>query len=58
VKRQLARGDQVEFFELDPVPISSGQIRESVARGQAIDKLVPPAVAALIASLGLYREAD
>jgi nicotinate-nucleotide adenylyltransferase len=58
VKRQLARGDQVEFFELDPVPISSRQIRESVARGQEIDELVPPAVAALIASLGLYLEAD
>ena len=58
VKRRLARGDRVEFFELDPVPISSRQIRESVARGHAIDELVPPAVAELIASLGLYREGD
>jgi nicotinate-nucleotide adenylyltransferase len=56
VKQQLAHGEGVEFFELEPVPISSREIRERVARGQSIDELVPAAVAALISSLGLYRD--
>jgi nicotinate-nucleotide adenylyltransferase len=56
IKNQLRYGDRVEFFELDPVPISSREIRERVARGEPIDELVPPAVAELISSLGLYRK--
>jgi nicotinate-nucleotide adenylyltransferase len=52
---QLARPDRVEFFEIEPVPISSRDIRDHVARGEPIDTLVPPAVAELIDSLGLYR---
>ena len=52
----LARRDRVEFFELDPVPVSSRDIRERVARGEPIDELVPPAVATEIARAGLYRE--
>jgi nicotinate-nucleotide adenylyltransferase len=47
--------DRVMFFELEPVPVSSSEIRERVARGEAIDGLVPPAVAAEIAGRGLYR---
>jgi nicotinate-nucleotide adenylyltransferase len=47
--------DRVMFFELEPVPVSSSEIREKVARGEAIDGLVPPAVAAEIAGRGLYR---
>jgi nicotinate-nucleotide adenylyltransferase len=49
------RPDRVLFFELDPVPVSSSEIRERVARGEPIDGLVPPAVAAEIAGRGLYR---
>jgi nicotinate-nucleotide adenylyltransferase len=56
VKNQLAHRDRVEFFELEPVPISSQDVRERVARGEPIDKLVPPGVAELISSLGLYRD--
>jgi nicotinate-nucleotide adenylyltransferase len=52
---KLSRRDRVELFELDPVPISSREIRDRVARGEPIDDLVPPAVAELIASRGLYR---
>ena len=51
----LSRPRRVLFFEIDPVPVSSSEIREKVARGQAIDGLVPPAVAAEIAGRGLYR---
>jgi nicotinate-nucleotide adenylyltransferase len=51
----LAHPERVLFFEIEPVPVSSSEIRERVARGQPIDGLVPPAVAAEIAGRGLYR---
>jgi nicotinate-nucleotide adenylyltransferase len=52
---RLSRPERVELFEIEPLPISSEDIRERVAHGQAIDGLVPPAVAELIRSRGLYR---
>jgi nicotinate-nucleotide adenylyltransferase len=55
VLARLSRPDRVELFEIEPVPISSRDIRDGVARGEPIDDLVPPAVAELIRSLGLYR---
>jgi nicotinate-nucleotide adenylyltransferase len=55
VLERLERPDRVRFFELDPVPIASRDVRERVARGEPIDDLVPPAVAELIAKRGLYR---
>ena len=55
VLQRLSRPDRVELFEIDPVPISSQEIRDRVGRGQSIDGLVPPAVAELIEALGLYR---
>ncbi len=55
VLQQLSRPDRVELFEIEPVPISSREIRDRVARGEPIDDVVPPAVAELIESLGLYR---
>jgi nicotinate-nucleotide adenylyltransferase len=51
----LAHPERVLFFEIVPEPVSSREIRERVARGQRIDGLVPPAVAAEIESRGLYR---
>ena len=45
---------RVELFEIEAVPVSSTEVRARVARGEPIDGLVPPAVAALIAELGLY----
>jgi len=57
VLSELSRPDRVEFFEIEPLPISSRDIRERVARAEPIDRLVPPAVAELIESLGLYRNA-
>jgi nicotinate-nucleotide adenylyltransferase len=56
VLQQLSRSDRVELFEIEPVPISSREIRDRVSRGESIDGLVPPAVAELIQSLGLYRK--
>jgi nicotinate-nucleotide adenylyltransferase len=55
VLERLERPDRVRFFELEPVPIASRDVRERVARGEPIDGLVPQAVAARIAELGLYR---
>ncbi len=46
---------RVLFFEIEPVPISSRDIRARIARREPIDGLVPPAVAAAIAGMGLYR---
>ena len=47
--------DRVLFFEFDPVPVSSSEIRALVARGEPIDGLVPRGVAEAIARQGLYR---
>ena len=55
VLASLARPERVLFFEIEPVPVSSSEIRERVARGEPIDGLVPAAVAAEIAGRGLYR---
>jgi nicotinate-nucleotide adenylyltransferase len=56
VLAKLSRPERVQFFELEPMPVSSRDIRERIARGEPIEALVPAAVAELIASLGLYRE--
>jgi nicotinate-nucleotide adenylyltransferase len=55
VLRGLKQPDRVLFFEIEPVPVSSSEIREKVARGEPIDGLVPVAVAAEIAGRDLYR---
>lgn len=52
---RLRRPERVRFFEIEPVPISSSEVRERVARGHPIEGLVPPAVAGAIAEHGLYR---
>jgi nicotinate-nucleotide adenylyltransferase len=55
VLEALSCPERVSFFEIEPLPISSREIRERVARGEPIDHLVPSSVADLIESLGLYR---
>jgi nicotinate-nucleotide adenylyltransferase len=55
VLRGLERPDRVDFFEIEPLEVSSRDIRARVARGGSIDGLVPPAVAHEIGALGLYR---
>ena len=51
----LGRSERVSFVELEPVPVSSSEIRARAAVGEPIDGLVPASVAAEIARLGLYR---
>ena len=55
VLERLERPDRVRFFEIEPVPVASRDVRDRVARGEPVDDLVPPAVAAEMAKLGLYR---
>lgn len=52
---ELSTPERVLFFEIEPLDVSSSEVRERVARDEPIDDLVPPTVARLIAELGLYR---
>jgi nicotinate-nucleotide adenylyltransferase len=54
VLSQLRHPERVELFEMEPVPISSSEIRGQVALGAPIDALVPQPVADEIARRGLY----
>jgi nicotinate-nucleotide adenylyltransferase len=55
VLRRLSRQDRVELFEIEPVDVSSTEVRARVGRGEPIGGLVPPAVAHFIEEQGLYR---
>ena len=55
VLAMLARSDRVEFFSLEPFPVSSSEIRERVERREPLAGLVPADVAAEIERRGLYR---
>ncbi len=57
ILKAVERPEQVEFFEIEPVAVSSSEVRLRVASGQSIHDLVPGAVAGLIDELGLYRDA-
>jgi nicotinate-nucleotide adenylyltransferase len=58
VRERLGAGDRIVEFEMEPVAISSSEIRESVARGEPIGGLVPPKVEEAILRLGLYRSRE
>ena len=49
--------DRIELFELEPHDVSSTEIRAHVRRGEPLDGLVVPEVAAYIAEHDLYRVA-
>ena len=52
---RLDRPERVLFFELEPNPAASTDVRAHIAAGEPLDGLVPAAVAQLIAERGLYR---
>lgn len=54
----LDRPDRVTFFEIEPLTVSSSDIRARAAAGEPIVGLVPAAVEAEIARLELYRRVD
>ena len=51
----VARPERVLFFEIEPNPNASRDVRARAAAGEPLDGLVPPAVAALIEERRLYR---
>ena len=55
VLAQLGHPERVSFFEIEPLRVSSSDIRARAARGEPVDAFVPAAVAAEIARLDLYR---
>jgi nicotinate-nucleotide adenylyltransferase len=54
---RLAHPGRVVFFEIEPNPSASRDVRAAVAAGRPLDGLVPAAVAALIHEHDLYRTA-
>ena len=54
VRRRLSAPDRVIGFEMEPLAISSSDVRQRVVRGEPVDDLVPPSVAREISRLGLY----
>ena len=56
VLARLDRPDRVQFFEIEPLPVSSRELRARVARREPITGFVPPPVARLIEELALYRQ--
>jgi nicotinate-nucleotide adenylyltransferase len=55
VLAELARPERVLFFEIEPNPAASTDVRARAAVGESLEGLVSPAVAELIADRGLYR---
>jgi len=55
VLRSLDRPERVVFFDIDPNPAASREIRARAALGEPLEGLVPAAVDRLIAEQGLYR---
>jgi len=55
VLRSISRPDRVEFFDIEPNPAASREIRARIALGEPLVGLVPPAVEQLIEEHGLYR---
>jgi nicotinate-nucleotide adenylyltransferase len=58
VLASLARPGRVVFFDVEPNPAASRDVRVLAAAGEPLDALVPPAVAALIEAHGLYGATD
>jgi nicotinate-nucleotide adenylyltransferase len=52
---RLDHPERVEFFEIEPHPVASRDLRERLRRGQSLDDLVPARVAELIRERGLYH---
>ncbi len=55
VRSRLTRPERVLFFDVEPNPNASREVRARAAAGEPLDGLVPPAVARLIEALRLYR---
>ncbi len=54
VRERLDAADRILEFEMEPLAISSSEIRTRVARGESVDDVLPARVADAISRLGLY----
>ena len=54
VLAQLEHPERVSFFEIEPLPLSSRELRARLAAGEDVSAELPPAVAKLIRDEGLY----
>jgi nicotinate-nucleotide adenylyltransferase len=54
VLARLEHPERVSFFDLEPLPIASSELRRRLDRGEDVSALVPAAVWALIERDGLY----
>jgi nicotinate-nucleotide adenylyltransferase len=54
VLARLERPERVLFFEIEPTPVASRELRARLGRGEDVAADVPPAVAETIRSGGLY----
>ena len=52
---RLDHPERVVFFEIEPNPVASTDMRARVAAGRSLEGLVPAAVARLVEERGLYR---
>lgn len=58
VRQHLSAGDRIVEFEMEPVPVSSSEIRARVAGGAPVGHLLPARVAEAVSRLGLYAVPD
>jgi nicotinate-nucleotide adenylyltransferase len=57
VLSELEAPERVSFFEIEPTPVASRELRDRLATGVGAGGDVPPAVAELIVAESLYQEA-
>jgi nicotinate-nucleotide adenylyltransferase len=55
VLERLEQPERVLFFEIEPTPVASTDLRSRLAAGADVRDAVPPAVASIIAADRLYR---
>jgi nicotinate-nucleotide adenylyltransferase len=54
VLARLEQPERVLFFDIEPTPVASSDLRERLEQGQHVDAELPPAVAAMIRAQGFY----
>jgi nicotinate-nucleotide adenylyltransferase len=54
VLAQLEHPERVRFFEIEPTPVASRDLRARLAAGEDVGDEVPPAVAEILGREGLY----
>jgi nicotinate-nucleotide adenylyltransferase len=52
---RIDRPDRVVFFEMEPIPVASSELRERLEAGESVGADVPSGAASIIESEGLYR---